>query len=54
MREGWEYKKLGEVCYPKNKIQRATKCFDTSDKIFYIDISSIDNTIQKRGCVKTP
>lgn len=47
MREGWEYKKLGEVCYPKNKIQRATKCFDTSDKIFYIDISSIDNTIQK-------
>ena len=47
MKQGWEYKKLGEVCYPKNKIQRATKCFDTSDKIFYIDISSIDNTIQK-------
>ena len=47
MKQGWEYKKLGEVCYPKNKIQRATKCFDTSDNIFYIDISSIDNTIQK-------
>lgn len=47
MKQGWEYKKLGEVCYPKNKIQRATKCFDTSDKILYIDISSIDNTIQK-------
>ena len=51
MKQGWEYKKLGEVCYPKNKIQRATKCFDTSDKIFYIDISSIDNTIQKMSDV---
>lgn len=51
MKQGWEYKKLGEVCYPKNKIQRATKCFDTSDKIFYIDISSIDNTIQKMADV---
>ena len=47
MKQGWEYKKLGEVCYPKNKIQRATKCFDAFDKILYIDISSIDNTIQK-------
>lgn len=47
MKQGWEYKKLGEVCCPKNKIQRAARCFDTSDKILYIDISSIDNTIQK-------
>lgn len=47
MREGWEYKKLGEVCCPKNKIQRAARCFDSFDKILYIDISSIDNTIQK-------
>ena len=47
MREGWEYKKLGEVCCPKNKIQRAARCFDSSDKILYIDISSIDNTMQK-------
>ena len=47
MKQGWEYKKLGEVCCPKNKIQRAARCFDSSDKILYIDISSIDNTIQK-------
>lgn len=47
MKQGWEYKKLGEVCCPKNKIQKATKCFETSDEILYIDISSIDNTIQK-------
>lgn len=47
MKQGWEYKKLGEVCCPKNNILKATKCFETSDKILYIDISSIDNTIQK-------
>lgn len=47
MKQGWEYKKLGEVCCPKNKIQKATKCFEISDEILYIDISSIDNTIQK-------
>ena len=38
MRKGWEYKKLGEVCCPKSKIQRATKCFGGSDEILYIDI----------------
>ena len=47
MRKGWEYKKLGEVCCPKSKIQRATKCFGGSDKILYIDISSIDNSVQE-------
>ena len=45
MRKGWEYKKLGEVCCPKSKIQRATKCFGGSDEILYIDISSIDNSV---------
>ena len=47
MRKGWEYKKLGEVCSPKSKIQRATKCFGASDEILYIDISSIDNSVQE-------
>lgn len=47
MRKGWEYKKLGEVCCPKSKIQRATKCFGGSDEILYIDISSIDNSVQE-------
>lgn len=47
MRKGWEYKKLGEVCCPKSKIQRATKCFGASDEISYIDISSIDNSVQE-------
>lgn len=47
MRKGWEYKKLGEVCCPKSKIQRATKCFGDSDEILYIDISSIDNSVQE-------
>lgn len=47
MRKGWEYKMLGEVCCPKSKIQRATKCFGASDEIAYIDISSIDNSVQE-------
>lgn len=47
MRKGWEYKKLGELCCPKSKIQRATKCFGGSDEILYIDISSIDNSVQE-------
>lgn len=47
MRKGWEYKKLGEICCPKSKIQRATKCFGASDEILYIDISSIDNSVQE-------
>lgn len=47
MREGWSYKKLGEVCAPKKDIQRANKCFSKDDEIQYIDISSLDNSIQK-------
>lgn len=44
MKEGWEYKKLGEVCCPKKDIKRANKCFQKEDAIRYIDISSVDNT----------
>ena len=47
MREGWEYKKLGDVCQPKSNIERATKCFSSSDRIEYVDISSIDNLTNK-------
>ena len=47
MREGWEYKKLGEVCSPKKEIKRAPKVFAPNDTIKYIDISSIDNSTQK-------
>lgn len=47
MREGWEYKKLGEVCSPKKEIKRATKVFAPNDTIKYIDISSIDNSTQR-------
>ena len=35
------------MCCPKSKIQRATKCFGGSDEILYIDISSIDNSVQE-------
>lgn len=47
MREGWEYKKLGEVCSPKKEIKRAPKVFAPNDTIKYIDISSIDNSTQR-------
>ncbi len=43
MREGWTYKKLGEVCQHKEHILRAAKLFEPNEKIDYIDISSIDN-----------
>ena len=45
MREGWEYKKLGDICNSL-LIERAKKCFDPNDEIRYIDISSIDNINQ--------
>lgn len=44
MKEGWEYKKLGEVCMHKNKILRAAKHYASDEQITYIDISSIDNS----------
>lgn len=47
MKEGWTYKKLGEVCVPKNTIERASIVFAPSDEIQYIDISSIDNISHK-------
>ena len=47
MKEGWEYKKLGEVCSPKKEIKRAPKVFAPNDTIKYIDISSIDNSTQR-------
>ena len=43
MKEGWEVKKLGEVCVRKQDVVRANVCFDEKDVINYIDISSIDN-----------
>ena len=42
-RDGWEVKKLGEVCVRKQDVVRANVCFDEKDVINYIDISSIDN-----------
>jgi len=47
MREGWEYKKIGELCAPKKQILRAAKVYSDNDEIQYIDISSIDNICQK-------
>ena len=43
--KGWTQKKLGEICAEKKEIRRASKCFNESDEIQYIDISSIDNTL---------
>ncbi len=45
--KGWEVKKLGEVVKPKSAIKRATREIKISEKISYIDISSIDNSINK-------
>lgn len=43
MKHNWEYKRLGEVCFSKSEIKRASKLFSEDDQISYIDISSIDN-----------
>lgn len=43
--KGWEVKTIGEVCKSKNNIIRANKYFDNSDRIDYIDISSINNAL---------
>ena len=42
MKQGWEIKKLGDICYPKKEIKRASTYCSSSDRITYIDISSID------------
>lgn len=47
MKEGWTYRKLGEICSPKEQIKKAAKVFAPCDEIKYIDISSIDNNNRK-------
>ena len=42
MKQGWKIKKLGDICYPKKEIKRASTYCSSSDRITYIDISSID------------
>lgn len=40
--KNWEIKPLGSICAEKKEIRRASKCIDKTDKILYIDISSVD------------
>lgn len=47
MSRDWKFVKLGQLCSPKNRIARASKVFAPDEEIQYIDISSIDNSIQK-------
>jgi len=51
MKHNWEFKKLGDVCSPKNLIKRASSSFSNEDTISYVDISAIDN---KTNTIKTP
>ena len=44
MKEGWEIKKLGDICCKKQQIERAAKKHSPSDSIVYIDISAIDSS----------
>ena len=44
MKQGWTYKRLGEVCVDKKQIVRASNLFLPNEIINYIDISSIDNS----------
>ena len=46
MREGWKYKKLGDIS-SSLLIEKAKKRFSPNDVIRYIDISSIDNINQR-------
>lgn len=43
MKHNWEYKRLGDVCFPKKAIGRANAIYSAEDEISYFDISSIDN-----------
>ena len=45
--KGWDVKKIGDVCIDKKAVLRASSFFKPEDKINYIDISSIDNQINK-------
>lgn len=49
MKEGWEYKKLGEVCESKKAILRAKSAYSADDIIQYADISAIDNESKRIG-----
>ena len=42
--KGWDQKRIGDICVDKKDIKRASKCFNGSHDIQYIDISSIDNS----------
>ena len=42
MKQGWKIKRLGDICCPKKEIKRASTYCSSSDRIAYIDISSID------------
>lgn len=44
MKQGWEIKKLGDICCKKQQIARAVKTYSPSDSIVYIDISAIDSS----------
>ena len=44
MKQGWEIKKLGDICCKKQQIARALKTYSPSDSIVYIDISAIDSS----------
>ena len=44
MKEGWEIKKLGDICCKKQQIERAAKKHSSADSIVYIDISAIDSS----------
>ena len=41
--KGWSVKSLGDICADKKEIKRASKCFESFEDIFYIDISSINS-----------
>lgn len=47
MKHNWEYKRLGDVCFPKKEIGRANTYYGKDDIISYFDISSIDNNINR-------
>lgn len=47
MKHNWEYKRLGDVCFSKKEIGRASSYFGKDDEISYFDISSIDNKVNR-------
>lgn len=47
MKHNWEYKRLGDVCFTKKEIGRASTYYGVDDEISYFDISSIDNSVNR-------